>query len=59
MQTQGQGQDRTRATGGHLKAKKDKQGHYYEDKLRTDLGQAEDKKDLRRAATKGKCNFTP
>ena len=29
-----------------------------EDKPRTDLGQAEDKKDLRRAATEGKCNFT-
>ena len=29
-----------------------------EDKPRTDLGQAENKKDLRRAATEGKCNFT-
>ena len=29
-----------------------------EDKPRIDLGQAEDKKDLRRAATEGKCNFT-
>ena len=29
-----------------------------EDKPKTDLGQAEDKKDLRRAATEGKCNFT-
>ena len=29
-----------------------------EDKRRTDLRQAEDKKDLQRAATKGKCNFT-
>ena len=29
-----------------------------EDKPRTDIGQAEDKKDLRRAATEGKCNFT-
>mgnify|MGYP001805142108 CR=1 FL=1 len=29
-----------------------------EDKPRTDLGQAEDKKDLQRAATEGKCNFT-
>ena len=28
-----------------------------EDKPRTDLGQAEDKKDLQRAATEGKCNF--
>ena len=55
--SKGQGQDRTRATQGHLKDKKDKQGHM-EDKPRTDLGQAEDKKDLRRAATEGKCNFT-
>ena len=54
MQTQGQAQDKTRATRGHLK---DKKGHM-EDKPRTDLGQAEDKKDLRRAATEGKCNFT-
>ena len=31
----------------------------YEDKLRTDLGRAEEqKKDLQRAATEGKCNFT-
>ena len=29
-----------------------------EDKPRTDLGQAEDKKYLRRADTGGKCNFT-
>ena len=29
-----------------------------EDKPRTDLGQAEVEKDLRRAATEGKCNFT-
>ena len=29
-----------------------------EDKPRTDLGQAEDKKGLRRAATEEKCNFT-
>ena len=29
-----------------------------EDKPRTDLGQAEDKKDLQRAATERKCNFT-
>ena len=29
-----------------------------EDKPRTDLGQAKDKKDLQRAATEGKCNFT-
>ena len=27
-------------------------------KPRTDLRQAEDKKDLQRAATEGKCNFT-
>ena len=29
-----------------------------EDKPRTDLGQAEDKKDLQRAAIEGNCNFT-
>ena len=53
MQTQGQAQDKTRATRGHLK---DKKGHM-EDKPRTDLGQAEDKKDLRRAAYRGKVQF--
>lgn len=30
-----------------------------EDKPRTDLGQAEDKKDLRRAAYRGKVQFYP
>ena len=29
-----------------------------EDKPRTDLGKSEDKKDLQRAATEGKGNFT-
>ena len=29
-----------------------------EDKPRTDQGQTEDKKDLLRAVTEGKCNFT-
>ena len=49
-------QDRTRPTQGHLTDKKDYQGHM-EDKPRTDLGQAKDKKDLRRAATRGKLQF--
>ena len=34
VQTRGQAQDRTRATRGHLKDKKDKQGH-----MKTILGQ--------------------
>ena len=57
VQTQGQAQDRTRATRGHLKDKK-RQTRTYEDKPRTDLGHAEVKMDLERAATEGKCNFT-
>ena len=57
MQTQGQAQDRTRAPQGYLKDKT-RQTKTYEDKPRTDLGQAEDKQGkLRRAATEGKCNF--
>ena len=42
-QTQGQVQDRTRATRGHFKGKKSLK-RTYEDKPRTDPGKAEDKK---------------
>ena len=59
MQTQGQGQDRTRATQGHLK-EKIRQTRTHEDKPRTDLGQAKDKKDkkgLAKGSHRGKVQF--
>ena len=56
MQTQGKAQDRTKATRGHLKDKK-RQTRTYEDKPRTDLGQAEDKKGLAKGSHRGKGQF--
>ena len=57
VQTQGQAQEITRAKRGHFKDKKDKKGH-----MKSNLAQTKDKprtkKDWRREATEGKCNFT-
>ena len=56
VQTQGQAQDRPKATRRHLKHKKTLKGTYT-DKLRTNLGQAEDKKGLSKGSHRRKVRF--
>ena len=56
VQTQGQAQDRTRATGGRLTDRK-RLKRTYEDKPRKDLGQAKDKKGIAKRSYRGKMQF--